>query len=136
MQDVFEVLSTANDNQEIRTAIDEEDSSSSDSDSSDDDEKGPKHAANGLMKKLGSKEDSYNGDGASEDESARKSGPIEDIKEYKKHSKQLHRRHRGLMQWKVARTGNYLKTKIEHGKDHMLDGFKHHDRDPGVETEV
>ena len=138
MQDVFEVLSTANDNQEIHTAMgdDEDSSSGSDSDSSEDDKKGPKHAANGLKKQLSPNKNSSNGDGAGDDDSARKSGPIEDIKDYKKHSKQLHRRHRGLMQWKVARTGNYLKTKIEHGKDHMLDGFKHHDRDPGIETEA
>ena len=138
MQDVFEVLSTANDNQEAHTAMgDDEDSSSSDSDSSDDDEKGPKKAASGLLKQLSPNGKSSKGDGADDDDDGAKAdGPIGDIKDYKKHSKQLHRRHRGLMQWKVARTGNYLKTKIEHGRDHMLDGFKHHDRDPGIETEV
>lgn len=109
MQDVFEVLSTANDNQELRSAMgDNEDDTSSDSDSSDD-EKGPKRAANGILKKLSPNGKSSNGNGTAGDDS----GPLEDIKDYKKHSKQLHRRHRGLMQWKVARTGNYLKTKIE-----------------------
>jgi hypothetical protein len=29
-----------------------------------------------------------------------------------------------------------MKTKLEHGKDHIMDNFKHHDRDPGIETEV
>ena len=133
IQDVFEVLSTANDNQEVRTAMgDDEDNSSSDSDSSDDDGNAPKHAASSLVKKLSPS----HSDGATDGKESQASGPIQDIKDYQKHSKQLHRRHRGLMQWKVARTGNYLKTKIEHGKDHMLDGFKHHDRDPGIETEV
>ncbi len=137
MQDVFEVLSTANDNQELRSAMgDDEDDTSSDSDSSDDDEKGPKHAANGILQKLSPNGKSSNGDRTSHDDGDKDSGPLEEIKDYKKHSKQLHRRHRGLMQWKVARTGNYLKTKIEHGKDHMLDSFKHHERDPGIETEV
>lgn len=137
MQDVMEVLSTANDNQEVRTAMGEnEESSSSDSDSSDDDGKSSKHSANGLLKKLSPSGKSSSSNGSDGNDGAKASGPIADIKDYKKHSKQLHRRHRGLMQWKVARTGNYLKTKIEHGKDHMLDGFKHHERDPGIETEV
>lgn len=137
MQDVFEVLSTANDNQEICSAMgDDGDGTSSDSDSSDDDEKGPKHAANGILKKLSPNGKSSNGDSTGHDDGDRDSGPLEEIKDYKKQSKRLHRRHRGLMQWKVARTGNYLKTKIEHGKDHVLDSFKHHERDPGIETEV
>ena len=132
LQDVFEVLSTANDSQEVRMAMGEDqESSSSDSDSSGDEGKSPKHAANGLLKKLSPKK---NGSNSDEDHEA--NGPIDDIKDYKKHSKQLHRRHRGLMQWKVARTGNYLKTKMEDGKNKMLDGFKHHDLEPGIETEV
>ena len=137
LQDVFEVLSTASDNQEIQMAMgDDEDSSSSDSDSSEDEGKGPKHAADGLLKKISPNSKSSDGAEANEDDSAQHSGPIDDIRDYKKHSKQLHRRHRGLMQWKVARTGNYVKTKIEHGKDHLLDSFQHHERQPGIETEV
>ena len=137
MQDVFEVLSTANDNQEVHTAMgDDEDYSSNDSDSSEDDEKGPKHAANGLLKKISPNGKSSDGDEARKNDGDQGDGPLEDIRDYKKHSKQLHRRHRGLMQWKVARTGNYLKTKIEHGRDHVLDSFNHHERDPGIETEV
>ena len=133
LQDVFEVLSTANENQEVHTAMGEdEDSSLSDSDSNSDEGKGPKHAANGLLKKLSPNKEPSARNGTNDHET----GPIEDIKDYQKHSKQLHRRHRGLMQWKLARTGNYLKTKIEHGKDHVMDGFKHHERDPGIETEV
>lgn len=130
LQDVLEVLSTANDNQEVRTAMaGDDDDSSSDSDSSDD-EKGPQHAANGFLKKL------IPGDTHSDNEDHKGGGPLEQIKDYKVHSQQLHRRHRGLMQWKVARTGKYLKTKMEHGKDHVVDKFRHHERDPGIETEV
>ena len=29
-----------------------------------------------------------------------------------------------------------MKTKVEHGKDHVEDVFKHKDRGPGIETEV
>ncbi|KAK4697975.1 hypothetical protein P7C71_g202, partial [Lecanoromycetidae sp. Uapishka_2] len=130
LQDVLEVLSTANDNQEVRTAMaGDEDSSASDSDSSDD-EGSPKHATNGILKKL--KPSSHDTD----KDCHPGSGQVDQIRDYKAGSEQLHRRHRGLMQWKVARTGKYFKTKIEHGRDHVMDSFRHHDRDPGIETEV
>lgn len=132
LQDVLEVLSTANDSHELRTAMaGDDDTSSSDSDSSDDSDSdgesgsGPKQAANDLVKKI----NPMAGGGCGE--------PVVDqIKDYKKNEKQLHRRHRGLMQWKVARTGQFLKTKVEHGKEHLLERFSHHDREPGIETEV
>ena len=137
LQDVFEVLDTASDSQEIHTAMGgDEDSSSSDSDGSDDEGKGPKHAISGFVKNLSPNEKSSGKDQAAGDNGGGGSGPMDAIKDYKKNSKQLHRRHRGLMQWKVARTGNYLKTKMEHGKDHVMDSFKHHDRESGIETEV
>ena len=112
LQDVFEVLTTADENKEVQIAIkgDNDSDTSSSSDSSDSDS-----------------EKSVN-DG--------KGGPISKIKHYKDHSDQLHRRQRGVMQWKGARTADYLKTKAEHGKDNFLDRFKHHDKTAGIETEV
>ena len=133
LSDVFEVLSTANDNQEVHSAMSDDESADS-SDSSDSDESGPHHAANGLLRKLNIHGQSST-DGA-EDHDHKGGGPIDQIKDYKLHSEQLHRRHRGLMQWKGVRTANYLKTKVQHGKDHLTDHFKHHERDPGIETEV
>lgn len=121
LQDVLEVLSTANDSREVRTAMaGDDDSSSSDSSSSDSSitssvKSSPKHAANDIVKKL---------------------APVEQIKDYKKNEQQLHRRHRGLMQWKVARTGKFLKTKVEHGKDRLVERLGHHEREAGIETEV
>ena len=121
LQDVLEVLSTANDSREVRTAMaGDDDTSSSDSDSSSDSsisssvKSGPKQAASDIVKKL---------------------TPVDQIKDYKNREGQLHRRHRGLMQWKVARTGQFLKTKVEHGKDHVLERLGHQERDPGIETE-
>ena len=133
LSDVLEVLSTANDNQEVHMAMSDEDSVDS-SDSSDSDEEKPHNAANGLLRKLKVNNESST-DGA-EDHNRKGGGPINQIKDYKAHSEQLHRRHRGLMQWKGVRTANYLKTKVQHGKDHLTDHFKHHERDPGIETEV
>ena len=109
---VFEVLRTAHESKEVSFTVnkDDESDSSSDSDPSDSDDE----------KKLN--------DG--------KGGPLKQIKNYKQHSDQLHRQHRGVMQWKGARTADYLKSKAEHSKHHLLDRFRHHEREPGIETEV
>lgn len=133
LSDVFEVLSTANDNQEVHTAMSDEESADS-SDSSDSDEEGPHHGTNGLVRKF--KMNDKSSTGGAEDDGHKGGGPIDQIKDYKVHSEQLHRRHRGLMQWKGVRTANYLKTKVQHGADHLADHFKYHERDPGIETEV
>lgn len=133
LSDVFEVLSTANDNQEVHMSTSDEESADS-SDSSDSDEKGPHHTANSVLRKLKIRGKSST-DGA-EDDDNRGGGPIDQIEDYKVHKEQLHRRHRGLMQLKGVRTANYLKTKVQHGKDHLTDHFKHHGRDSGIETEV
>ena len=124
LSDVLEVISTAADNQEGHIAMSDEDSTdSSESSDSDEEEHHPKHNHKSSA------------DGA-DDHDHKGGGPIDQIKDYKAHSKQLHRRHRGLMQWKGVRTADYLKTKLQHGKDHLTDQFKHHERDPGIETEV
>ena len=132
LSDVFEVLSTAQDNQEMHMSMSEEDSAeSSDSSNSGDSDEEEHHTANGVLHKL-KLDRKY----SAEDNDNKEGGPIEQIKDYKAHSEQLHRRHRGLMQWKGVRTANYLKTKVQHGKDHLTDQFKHHERDSGIETEV
>lgn len=133
LSDVFEVLSTANDNQEVHIDMSDEESGDS-SDSSDSDKEGRHRAAKGLLRKL--KINGKSSTDGEEDGEHRGGGPIDQIKDYKVHSEQLHRRHRGLMQWKGVRTANYLKTKVQHGKDHLADHFKHHERDSGIETEV
>ena len=62
---------------------------------------------------------------------------LSSVKEYKKHHKVLHRQQKGVMQWKTARTANWLKTKVDHAAGKMTNGvFSHHNREPGVETEV
>ena len=136
LQDVFEVLSTANDSQEVHTAIrdgqvDDSDSQSDSSDDSKTESFGQEDKSNSFLKKVGLERDNSNDhvdDG--------KGGPIKQLQNYKSHSNQLHRDHRGLMQWKGARTADFLKTELEHSKDHIVNKFKHHERDPGIETEV
>ena len=127
LQDVLEALATANDNQEVRTAMSRaDDDDSSDSDSSEDDVKfnnndSGEEDENGIEKK-------------SVDDGKR--GPLAQIKDYKEHHGELHRQHRGLMQWKGARTAKWVRTKVRHGKEHVVDGLKLSGRDQGVETEV
>ncbi len=134
LQDVFEVLSTANDNKETHASIDGESSDTDSSLSDDDDEVDGKSDSktNGLLHKMGlshsDDKESHTSDG--------KGGPVSQIKDYKLHSEKLHRGHRGLMQWKAARTAGWMKTKVEHGRNHLLEGLGQKERDPGVEREV
>ena len=111
LQSVFEVLAIADDNQEIEIDSDGDDSNSSSSSSEDED------------------------DGKGEKDNGKR-GPIDTIKEYSRHHDQLKRTQRGVMQFKGARTADWMKTKLQHGKDHLTGQFKHHDREPGVETEI
>lgn len=98
LQDVLEVLETANDNKEVSPAMVEEDagsSSSSDSSSSNDDLLSP-------IRKQGRKMSAAirGKDGDREDDGRR--GPLDLLDEYKENSDQIHRQHRGIMQWKVS----------------------------------
>ena len=56
--------------------------------------------------------------------------------EYKDHSKQTHRRHRGIMQYKTARTMWWMKHKVEDVQDKINGAFSHHERSSGIETEA
>lgn len=60
------------------------------------------------------------------------------IKDYKDHHKQLHRKHRGIMQWKGARTLDWMRGKVKRGTHGVKDVFQHDDDNKagGVETEV
>ncbi|KAF2454938.1 meiotically up-regulated gene 190 protein [Lineolata rhizophorae] len=116
---VMEVLDAAEDNDQVNEeeAIGTEDhedgyDSSSSSSSSSEDEDGSKFEKDGRR------------------------GPMDQLQDYKSHRKQLHRRNRGLMQWKGPRTAYWLKRKFEHGGQSISDVFNHHTREPGIETEV
>lgn len=91
MKDVVEVIDAARDSlrdDEMERAagiVDEEVSSDSDS----------------------SEEDEYIPDGSAE----HKQGPLDQIRDYKRRDKSLHRQHRGLMQWKV-RTNHEESTAV------------------------
>lgn len=86
LRDVVEVISSAQENLDVDDLekragiVDEEASSESDNDSSDGGGKG-------------NVPDGSTGD---------RQGPIDQIRDYKRREKALHRKHRGIMQWKVS----------------------------------
>lgn len=58
------------------------------------------------------------------------------LRDYKDHHKQLHRRHRGIMQFRVAREADHVAGKLSGLKGNVSGLFHHGDKDTGVETEV
>lgn len=141
LKDVMEVLDTANDNEEGQAAGGEEDhlddgeardsdTSDSSSSSSDGAKKGAARVASGVQGKvmdvMGGRNDGNDG----------RRGPSAQLEDYKDHRKILHRKHRGLMQWKGVRTMDWMMGKASRGKERMGDVFRHNDQEPLVETEV
>ncbi|KAG9246427.1 hypothetical protein BJ878DRAFT_496988 [Calycina marina] len=64
-------------------------------------------------------------------------GPIAQMKDYKDHKKQLHRQHRGIMQWKGARTAAWAMDKARSAKGQTVAKvFDHGDKGVGIEREV
>ncbi|KAI1768006.1 hypothetical protein GGR53DRAFT_479491 [Hypoxylon sp. FL1150] len=59
-----------------------------------------------------------------------------ELRDYKDHHKQLHRKHRGIMQWRPAREANHIGGKLSKLKGNISGIFHHDDKDAGVETEV
>ena len=153
LKDVMEVLDTANDNREGKADDGDEhqlhddssrdagnadssstsSSSSSSSSSSDADPKaknGLDRAASGLKDKV------MDIVGGHHDPDDGRRGPSAQLQDYKAHRKSLHRRHRGLMQWKGVRTMDWMMGRASRGKERVSGVFKHGDREPGIETEV
>jgi hypothetical protein len=116
-----------NDNKET-----DNDSSSSDSSDSEDDgdDAGGKKFVPDFLQDGGKKIDStLSTDG--------KSGPISKMKDYKDSAHDLHRKHRGMMQWKGPRTLAWMKHVGDRGKKKVGHMFHHHERSgTGVETEA
>ncbi|KAH6648415.1 hypothetical protein BKA67DRAFT_608929 [Truncatella angustata] len=58
------------------------------------------------------------------------------MRDYKDHHKQLHRKHHGIMQWRVARQADHMGGKMSRLKGKIENAFSHTEKDTGVETEV
>lgn len=63
-------------------------------------------------------------------------GIRDQLRDYKDHHKQLHRKHRGIMQWRAAREVDHLGSKLSDWKGDVSQIFKHSEKDAGVEREV
>lgn len=105
-------------------------STNKDTPSSSDAESTRSTSGNSLVGKLKGIVDGHN----KSDDGSR--GIIGQAKDYKDHHKQLHRKHRGIMQWKGARTADWMGEKMKQGKGKIAGVFEHQERTPGIETEV
>jgi len=130
MADVMEVLDYAEGSQESSKELLEDESeydTSSSSSSSDDEDEGDStaDAASNSSKSGGL---------------AKKDGVGREFKDFRKRKGELHRKHRGLMQWKAARQVAWVGRGVENtaGKvgDKVKGAFKHESRETGIEKEV
>ncbi|KAI3329888.1 hypothetical protein F4824DRAFT_370173 [Ustulina deusta] len=63
-------------------------------------------------------------------------GIRDQMRDYKDHHKQLHRKHRGIMQWRAARQVNHIGGKLTRLKGSVSGAFHHGEKEAGIETEV
>ncbi|KAF2237547.1 hypothetical protein EV356DRAFT_378419 [Viridothelium virens] len=128
LEDVMEALDASHETGEVEDASEEVVREVSDS--SEDDQ---------IEEKTGEAEEQKEGKKDKENEKLENSGergPISQIEDYKKHRQQLHRRNRGLMQWKGPRTVQWVLRKGERTVNRAAGLFDHRGRDAGVEREV
>ncbi|KAH6724465.1 hypothetical protein BKA61DRAFT_30293 [Leptodontidium sp. MPI-SDFR-AT-0119] len=144
MRNVMEVLDTVND----ECQSDSEGGSDSDSDSDSSAQDTSKHlkkhtnqdssgedsdSGSGIINKVKGRASDLLGENDSNDGERGVRGQMND---YRAHHKQLHRKHRGIMQWKAARTADWALDKVRHGKSKMKAVFEHEEKGSGIETEV
>ncbi|KAM3415028.1 hypothetical protein BST61_g10165 [Cercospora zeina] len=149
LRQVMEVLDTARDNYEAKknaenlgiTEADGDDTSDSDSSNDEEDDvDGGAHPVKGVSSpgtdgtNTAASDDT--GDAGGEGKKDGHMNIIDKAKEYKKHSKQKHRRQRGLMQYKPARNASWAKEKLGRVESKVGSLFTRHTREPGIETEV
>ena len=141
--DVMEVLDVCNDQEysdwdetndsgapNIQSTNSDDDSSSSSSDSDDEDKSTMEKITPDFLQRHKKTDSKLSDDG--------KRGTIDQFKDYKQHNKELHRKHRGMMQWKGPRTLAWMKHTADRGKNKIKDMVHHKDRGGGggIETEA
>ncbi|KAF1845806.1 uncharacterized protein K460DRAFT_338396 [Cucurbitaria berberidis CBS 394.84] len=140
LRQVMEVLDVCNDQEwsdwdesdsekpGIDTNKSNDDDSSSSASESEDDDHDSKFLPDFLQKDK-KRESNLSEDG--------KRGTLDQLKEYKDSAKQLHRKNRGVMQWKGPRTLAWMKHVGDRGKAKVGGLFHHHERSgAGIETEA
>ena len=132
VRNVMEVLDTAGDEREG-----EEDDSESDEEKreklkthANQDSSESEEESNGPVDKIKNMVAGHN------DADDGKRGPMAQVRDYKDHHKQLHRKHRGIMQFKGARSLDWLAEKGKRAGGKAGDLFHHSEKEPDIETEV
>lgn len=153
MRSVMEALDTVNDEIEGSSDCSDEDSDSSSSSSqpktrksnkkltthtnqdTDEESEGESyhHTKNPIKKAKQLKNSILEGEN---DDEVGERGPVAQVRDYNDHYKQLHRKHRGVMQWRAARTAGWAVDKARRVKGQASGVFEHKEKQPGVETEV
>jgi hypothetical protein len=133
LRNVMEVLETARDN------LDEEQAG---------ERAGVVHNESDTESHAGRDDDDSSTDDDSDNEGRKKSngdddkahkdsqGFIDQYREKRRDQRAEHRRHRGVMQFRIPRTARWAMHKGERVQDKVAGIFKHHTREPGIETEV
>jgi len=78
--------------------------------------------------------DKMTGDKDIKEDSSR--GLRNQIQEYKQNHKQMHRKHKGIMQWQGVRSMDWAGGKAKRAKSKVGDLFHHSEKGQGIETEV
>ena len=166
MKNVMEVLDTVNDEyQEDYSNLHEEEHDDNSDDDSNDDESENHHTkgtntATSTTKKPNQKLKNHTNasDSDSDPEDGETKNPLKKVKEklhghndsddgsrglisqwkdYKDHRKQLHRKHRGVMQWKFSRTADWALSRAKRGVGKLENAGRHSEKNgQAIETEV
>ncbi|KAJ4411040.1 hypothetical protein N0V91_001413 [Didymella pomorum] len=106
------------------------DDSSSSSESEDDDKSTMEKITPNFLQKHKKTDSKLSDDG--------KRGTLDQMRDYKEHNKQLHRKNRGMMQWKGPRTLAWMKHTADRGKNKVKEMVHHKERGQGggIETEA
>lgn len=112
------------------SASDDDSSSSSSSDSEDEKKSTIQKVTPDFLQKHRKTDSKLSEDG--------KRSTLDQIKDYKQHNKELHRKNRGVMQWKGPRTLAWMKHTADRGKNKVKDLVHHKERGAGggIETEA
>jgi hypothetical protein len=123
-------------NEDMSEDKDESDDDDDDSDSDSDEDDIGLHDASTHHSKGSQDEENRDQDGNAVAGSSHASNPIKQIQEYKENSKGLHRKQRGLMQWKPMRHLQFAKDEAEFAMRRVKNKASLQGRQPDVETEA
>ena len=114
----------------MRKAGDSSSRSSSSSESDSEDDSGLKKLAKAPSKLKDRATSLMDAKEGSDDDGSR--GPMDQLRDYKKHRKQLHGKHGGIMQWKATGSLDWMVDKVKEGKGKVGEDMGHSDKEQGL----